>query len=123
MDGMRFTYCVHIHGTLAANAKGNIKLPCDCSLVHVSLCNSAATNALFTLGTSADVDGILVSADVGDSDVPNIFEPSAWTGALTRVGDPYHMDKGTNLDWDLDFDGASGTAAGNFAMVLTFTEG
>jgi hypothetical protein len=123
MQGTRFTVSVHIHGTLAANASGEFRLPCDAALVHVSLSNSAATDAILDLGTSADPDGILADAAVGDSHTPNIFEATDWTGALATAGSPYHMIKGTTIDWDLDFDGSSGTAAANFMMVLTFTEG
>lgn len=123
MQGQRFTVSVHIHGTLAANASGEFKLPCDASLVHVSISNSAATDGILDLGTSADPDGILADAAIGDSNTPNIFEAADWTGALATAGSPYHMVKGTIIDWDIDFDGSAGTAAANLMMVLTFTEG
>ena len=123
MDGMRFTYSVHLHGTLAANASGEFKLPCGATLVHVSLSNSAATDAILDCGTSGDPDGILSDAAVGDSGTPNVYERGDFNGALVDGVSGYHFAKGDIFDWDLDFDGAGGTAAANVSMVFTFVEG
>lgn len=123
MQGTRFTVSWHIHGTLAANASGEFKLPCDASLVHVSLSNSAATDGILDLGTSADPDGIISDGACGDSNTPAIFEAANFNGALANAADPYHMVKGTIVDWDFDYDGSGGTAAANVMIVLTFTEG
>lgn len=70
MDGMRFTYSVHLHGTLAANARGEFALPCGATLVAVSVGGSNANDGLLDAGTSADRDGILDGVAIGDSGTP-----------------------------------------------------
>ncbi|TXH49234.1 MAG: hypothetical protein E6Q97_23085 [Desulfurellales bacterium] len=123
MLGNLFTYTIHLHGTLAANATGNIKLPVAASLISVAACGSNANNGLLDVGTSADRDGILSAVDIGDSNTPTEYDRADWDGALATAGDPYHFDKGSILAWDLDYDGASGTAAANVTLTLTFLEG
>jgi hypothetical protein len=123
MDGMRFTYSVHLHGTLAANASGEFSLPCGATLVHISASNSAATDGILDVGTSGDPDGILTDGTLGDSNTPAVFEPDDFDGALVDGVSGYHFAKGDILDWDLDFDGAGGTAAANVSLVFTFVEG
>jgi hypothetical protein len=123
MQGNHFTYSVHLHGTLAANARGEYILPFNAELIAVSVGNSAATDGILDVGTSADRDGILADAAVGDSGVPTEFEYNDWTGALATAGVPFRFAKGDILAWDLDFDGAAGTAAANCSIVFTFSEG
>lgn len=120
MLGNPFTYSVHLHGTLAANARGEYLLPFDAALVAVSISNSAATNATLEVGTSADRDGILDAVDCGDSGTPNEFDAADWNGALAVAGVPHWFEKGTILAWDLDYDGSAGTAAANCSIVFTF---
>lgn len=127
MQGNHFTYSVHLHGTLAANARGEFLLPFAASLVAVSFGNSAASDATLEVGTSADRDGILDAVAIGDSGVPVEYEFNDWNGALAVgqnvAGNPFHMNKGTIFTWDVDFDGAAGTAAANCAVIFTFSEG
>jgi hypothetical protein len=123
MQGQHFTYSIHLHGTLAANARGEFILPFNAELRAVSFGNSAASDAILDVGTSADRDGILADAAVGDSGVPVEYEFNDWTGALATAGTPFRFNKGDILAWDLDFDGASGTAAANCSIVFTFSEG
>ena len=127
MQGLHFTYSVHLHGTLAANARGEYILPFPASLISVSFGNSAASDATLEVGTSADRDGILDAVAVGDSGTPAEYEYNDWNGALAvgenAPGNPFHMAKGTIFTWDLDFDGAAGTAAANCSIVFTFSEG
>ena len=123
MQGMRFTYSVHLHGTLAANARGEYILPCAASFVSVSTSNSAATNGTLEVGTSADRDGILDAVAVGVSGTATEFNPDNFNGALATVGNAFRLAKGTIFVWDLDFDGAAGTAAANCSLVFNFLEG
>ncbi len=123
MRGQHFMYSVHLHGTLAANARGEFLLPFDASLIAVSISNSAVTDATLDVGTSADRDGILSAVACGDSGTPTEYEFNDWDGAIAAAGRPYHMVAGTIVTWDLDFDGSAGTAAANVALVLTFSEG
>ena len=123
MQGMRFTYSVHLHGTLAANARGEYILPCAAAFVGVSTSNSAATSGTLEVGISADRDGILDAVDVGDSGTATEFDQDDFNGALATVGNAYHLAKGAIFTWDLDFDGAAGTAAANCSLVFNFLEG
>jgi hypothetical protein len=123
MQGMRFAVTVHLHGTLAANARGEFKLPVGATLEAVSISNSAATDALLDVGTSADRDGILDGVDCGDSGTPTLFTSANHNGALATANQPYRFAKSDIVAWDLDFDGASGTAAANCQIVFYFLEG
>jgi hypothetical protein len=118
MLGNMFTQLIHVPGTLAANLNIRWTVPDDCQLVHVSASNSAATNGTFIIGNSSDDDAYLTTADIGDSNVPNEFDLDDF------VNDQFpHIVDGTIIVITVDYDGASGTAAANFTLVLTFTEG
>lgn len=123
MDGMRFTVLVHLHGTLAANAEGRFQLPCPASLVEVSAVGSNANDATLVVGTSGDVDGILTAFAIGDSGTPVVKAFGDFDGALADGVSPTHLADNTIVDWDLDFDGSSGTAAANVSILFTFLEG
>jgi hypothetical protein len=122
MQGNLFPIAFHHIGNMAANLVGEIKLPFPCSLVAVSLSNSANSNGLLDLGTSADADGIANDLAVGN-DVQTVFTPSSFNGALAVAGNPYHLEKDEIFTYTLDFDGAAGTAAANVTLVLWFMEG
>src|SRR5512135_3766963 len=107
MDGMRFTVPVHLHGTLAANAQGAFALPCPATLVEVSACASNDSDATLKVGTSADDDGIIAAAAIGDSSAPKVWDRGDFGGALV-TGQLYHGARGTIVSWALDFDGSSG---------------
>ncbi len=121
MDGMRFTYTWHFHGTMAADAQAYFKIPCDASLVHVSWGNDTTSTAGLQLGTAADVDGIIVNGACGVSDVPAVFEPADFDGALCDQVSPPHFAKNDLLEVFIDHDDT--TAAINATLVLTFLEG
>lgn len=123
MQGLLFTVTVHLHGTLSANALGEFKLYRAASLAAVSISNSAASNATLEVGTSADRDGILNDVAAGNSSTPTLFTPADYNGALATAGDPYHMAKDTIVTYDLDYDGAGGTASANVCIVFYFLEG
>lgn len=121
MDGMRFTYTLHFHGTMAADGKSYFKLPCSASLVHVSWGNDTNSTAGLTLGTSGDVDGVIVNGACGASDVPAVFEAAQFDGALCDQVAPPHFAKNTIMVAAIDHDDT--TAAINATLVLTFLEG
>ena len=123
MQGMRFSYSVHLHGELAANARGEFKLPCAASLVAVSTNNSAASDAILDVGPSGNRDGILEDLAIANENATSLTEPTSFNGADVDGVSPYHFAKGEILAWDLDFDGDGGTAAANVTLVFTFTEG
>jgi hypothetical protein len=131
MQGNRFTVSIHVHGTLAANATGMFAVPCDCSLVEVSFCNTGASDAILDVGAAADPDGFISDMTVGDSEVPNVFTYDEFNGELITAAQdvnnptisPPHLTKGTVVEWLLDFDGAGGNAAANASILMTFLEG
>ena len=113
-----FQTSFHIPGTLSANALIEWTAPFDCQLVHVSGVASNDSDATLEVGTSADADLYVVSAVIGDSGTP-----AEWA-RTDFVGDQFpHIADGTILSAALDYDGSSGTAAADFTLVLTFTEG
>jgi hypothetical protein len=119
MQNARQYLCFHVPGTLAANIDIRWTVPHDCRLVHVSAVSSNDSDATLAIGTSADTDEILAAATIGDSQVPVEKTVSNWattnpTGALVK-GDVFVV--------TLDYDGAAGTAADDFTLVLTFLEG
>lgn len=124
MDGFRFPVTVHLHGTLAANAEGYFQIPAGMTLVEVSTVATNNSDATLALGTSADADGIMTAAVIGDSGTPAVKTVSDFNGALvsdTKGG--YHLANDTIFYWLLDFDGSSGTAAANVTLLFTFLEG
>lgn len=122
-QGNRFTVPVHLHGTLAANAQGTLRVPCACSLVEVSACASNDADATLTVGTGGaggDADGFCTAQAIGDSATPKVL---SLNGALVTPGTPPHLADGAFFSWTLDFDGAGGAAAQNVDILFTFTEG
>jgi len=123
MDGMRILVPVHLHGTLAANAQGAFQLPCGATLVEVSAVASNDSDATLLVGTSADADGVMTAAVIGDSSVPVVKNAAGFDGALCDQVSGPHLADGTIITWLLDFDGAAGTAAQNVGILFTFLEG
>jgi hypothetical protein len=123
MQGQRFAVTVNLHGTLAANARGEFKVPYACSLEGISLSNSANSDMTLDVGTGANRDGILDGKTGGDSGTPGYFDSADWNGADIAVGALPHFAKEDIVAWDLDFDGAAGTAAANVTLIFYFLEG
>ena len=118
-----FQQSYHIPGTLSADIAIKFTAPFDCQLVHVSAVASNDSDATLAVGSSADTDGYITAGVIGDSNTP--VEKEALTdfdGALASSQYP-HITDGTIVTADLDYDGATGTAAQNVTIVLTFTEG
>ncbi len=118
MPGEHFTVSYHTAGTLAANHTFYFTAPFDCQLVHVSAVASNASNGIIDIGPSTDTDGYLDAKDIGDSLAPAEFDKDDFVGAEYP-----HIAKGTIIAALLDYDGAGGTAAANYTLVMTFVEG
>ncbi len=118
MQGTLFTIPIHLHATLAANASGRFVLPFDCQLVRVSSVASNNSDATLLVGTTGDDDAYLTAHTIGDSEVPATKTRADFVG-----GEFPHLSAGTVLEWLLDFDGSTGTAAQNVTIVFWFTEG
>lgn len=113
-----FTIPFYIPGTLAANHVLTFELPFDAQLIHVSAVASNASNGLIWIGNSDDDDIYMDDQDLGDSGDPAEY------GRTDFVGDQFpHIPNGTIIKATIDFDGASGTAAANVFVVLTFSVG
>jgi hypothetical protein len=120
-----FQQTYHVPGTLSANLDIRFTAHTNMSLVHVSAVASKDSDATIALGTSADTDGFLAACVIGDSAVPVEKELADFDGALlTDSGKEYpRISDGDVVVVTLDYDGAAGTAADDFTLVLTFTEG
>lgn len=118
-----FQIAFHIPGTLAANVTIVWTAFTNCILRHVSSNASNNSDATLEVGTVADPNGYITAHTIGDSDVPDEKEDlTDFDGALALDQYPRISD-GDVLELALDHDGASGTAAQNVTIVLTFAPG
>ena len=115
-----FCHTIVVPGTLAAAIAYAWTAPMDCTLQHVSMVQSNAGNGRVKIGTSADDDIFLTYTDMGLSGTP--VEISAPAGGFRYAATP-RIKKGDIVKLNLDHDGASGTAAADACIVLTFEEG
>lgn len=98
MDGMRFVWHLHGHGTLAADMVAHFKLPCDATLVQVNAVATTAAVGTVKIGTDADDDGYLPAFTFGASNVPTTADRGELTGALNSdTAECPHIAKGTVL--------------------------
>ena len=98
MDGMRFVWHLHGHGTLAANMVAHFKLPCDATLVQVDAVATTAAVGTVIIGTDADDDGYLTTFTFGASNTPATADRGNFAGALnTDTAECPHIAKGTVL--------------------------
>ena len=121
----KFVQTIHVPGSLAANMDVRWTVPSDCTLVHVSAVASNDSDATLALGTSADADGFLEACVIGDSQTPVEKEVADFDGALLSDAGNEHprLSDGDIFVATVDYDGASGTAADDLTLVLTFQEG
>ena len=121
----KFTVDFHVPGALAANLNIRWTVPSDCTLLHVSAVGSNDGDATVDVGTSADTDGYIDGMLVGDSNTPVEYDLNDFDGALVldQDNDYPHLVDGTIMVVIVDFDGASGTAAEDVTIILTFSEG
>jgi hypothetical protein len=82
MDGFRFVYLLHGHGTLTADMIGTYKLPCAATLVQVDAVATTAAVGTVKIGTAADDDGYLPAFTFGASGTPTTADRGDFTGAL-----------------------------------------
>jgi len=119
MQGTRFTVSYHTAGNLAANHSFIFKLPFDAQLIGVSAVASNASSGILDVGYTGALEAYVKDMDVGDSAVAAVLDENT-----DFVGSQFpHIVALTNIIATLDYDGAGGTAAADFTLVLTFTEG
>ena len=113
-----FTLSFHVPGTLSADLTLKWTAPFDCTLINDS-------DALIVVGDSADADEYVTSAVIGDSGVPAEFDHDDFVDTAGDTHARYYprIVDGTIVAVALDYDGAGGTAADDFTLVLTFCEG
>ena len=121
----KFVQSIHVPGSLAADMDVRWTVPSDCTLVHVSAVASNDSDATLALGTSADTNGFLEACVIGDSSTPVEKGIADFDGALLSDAgnEPPRLSDGDVFAVIVDFDGATGTAADDFTLVLTFVEG
>ena len=120
-----FQQAYHVTGTLGANVVARFTAPCNCTLLHVSAVASNDSDATIIVGDSADTDEYLQSAVIGDSGTPVEFDSADFRDTDGNQQTRYYprIAVGTIVVVTVDFDGASGTAADDLTVVLTFAEG
>jgi hypothetical protein len=98
MDGFRFVFPVHAHGTLNANVVARYVLPVDATLVQVDAVASTAAVGTVIIGTAADDDGYLKAFTFGASGTPLTANRGDFDGALNADTAEYpHIAKNTVL--------------------------
>lgn len=120
-----FTVSFHVPGSLGADLTIKWTAPFDCTLIHVSAVASNDSDALIVIGDSADPDEYLTSVVIGDSGVPAEFDHDDFVDTAGDTHSRYYprIVDGTIVAIALDYDGAGGTAADDFTLVLTLCEG
>jgi hypothetical protein len=114
----KFQQAYHIPGTLTADIAIRFTAPANCTLLHVSAVASNDADATLKIGTSSDDDEFLTACTIGDSGTPVEKDQDDF------VGDQFpRIEDGDVVVITLDHDGASGTAAQNVTLILTFAEG
>ena len=107
--------CINTVGALSGNYTFYWTLPTGMTLWHVSAVASNDSDATLMLGDSGDTDQAMAAAVIGDSGTPVEFEFSDFTSPHFYDGDVFTA--------TVDYDGASGTAAEDLQVVLTFLVG
>ena len=120
-----FQQVYHISGTLSADVAITFTAPFYMTLVHVSAVASNDSDALITIGDSADADEYLTSTVIGDSGTPSEFDGNDFVDTVGGTHGRYYprIVDGTVVAIALDHDGDGGTAANDFTLVLTFAKG
>ena len=124
----KFTYTVHVPGTLGADLNVRFTIPTDCCLVHVSAVGSNTKAAGLEIGDSSDPNGYLTKASIGVSSTPVEKAIGDFDGALlTYPGSEFpRFSDGDVLVIVLDYNyngGGSASASADVTIVLTFVEG
>ena len=83
----KFTHAFHIPGTLSADLNIRFTVPSNCSLVHVSAVASNDSDATLAIGTSADTDGYLAAATIGDQQCRAVGRDGCRHWCIKRSGD------------------------------------
>jgi len=115
----KFTQTIVVPGTLSGPVQYVATIPSACTIQHVSMVQSNAGDGRVQIGTSADDDIFLFLTTLGVSGTP--VELSVATDFRNDVKP--HLVAGDILKLYVDHDGASGTAADDVTIVITFTEG
>jgi hypothetical protein len=99
--------------------------PSDCTLIHVSACASNDSDATIIVGDSSDDNEYLTASVVGDSGTPAEYDYDDFVDTSGNTHSRYYprISDGTVVVVTVDYDGASGTAADDLTVVLTFAEG
>ena len=118
----------HMAGRLGANLDIRWIAPCDCTLVHVSACQSDADAAGIEVGDSSDQDEYLTKKSVGVSGTPLEWDGDDFVDTSGDTHTRYYprIVDGTIVRVLVDYDynaGAGSGAASDVTVVLTFLEG
>ena len=111
--------CIHKHiaGTLSAGETFDFIFPFDVQLIEVQAKASNDSDATLKIGTFSDNDEFLLETTIGDSGTPAEFDWGDFVDQYPRIED------GDVVVITVDYNGATGTAAADLSLVLTFLEG
>ena len=115
----KFAHTIVVPGTLSAPVQYTATMPSACTIQQVSMVQSNAGNGRAKMGLSTDDDTFLIYTEMGQTNVPVVLEDEADFRSSVRP----HLAAGDILKFYIDHDGASGTAADDVTVVITFTEG
>jgi hypothetical protein len=120
MDGKRFVWTVHHHGTMTADLVARYKLPCNATLVRVDSYGTADAEGTLIIGTPDDTDGYVKSHVPGHNASFVTLERGDFDGALNAdTAECPHIAKDTVIVATLGHNDSS-THTG---FALTFLEG
>ena len=116
----KFTQTIGVPGTLTGPIQYVATMSSNCTIQHVSMVQSNADgDGRLKIGTSDDDDIFSTYTTMGVSGIPVEF---ACADDFRNDVLP-HLLAGDILKLYCDHDGASGTAAQDVTIVITFTEG
>jgi hypothetical protein len=118
MDGMRFVWAVHHHGTMTADLIARYKMPCAATMVRVDSYGTADAEGTLIVGTAADDNGYILSHVPGHNAEFVTYEEGDFDGALISGGHCPHVAKDTELLVTL----AHNDASTHTGFAITFLE-
>ena len=119
MDGSRFIWQLHGHGTVGAAQVAHYKLPCDATLVQVDAVTTDGTVGTLKIGIPGTAEAYLTAFTFGASNVPTVVNRGDFNGSLvTDTAECPHIAKDTVLEITV-----SNASMVNPDVLLTFLEG
>lgn len=91
MLGNLFTMTFNYVGALGVNLVGQFELPGAATLIAISAACSGGTAATLQVGDADDNDGIMTAGAIGQSEAPNLLDPTDFNGDLCDQVSGHHF--------------------------------